>query len=51
MAHEIAHVAARHAMENQRKMQIIDYGLLAGVLLGGGVIGNVLYNAGGLMRV
>jgi Zn-dependent protease with chaperone function len=50
MAHEIAHVAARHAMENQRKMQIIDYGLLAGVLLGGGIIGNVLYNAGGLIE-
>ena len=50
MAHEIAHVAARHAMENQRKMQVIDYGLLAGVLLGGGVIGNVLYNAGGLIE-
>jgi len=50
MAHEIAHVAARHAMENQRKMQVIDYGLLAGVLLGGGIIGNVLYNAGGLIE-
>lgn len=50
MAHEIAHVAARHAMENERKMQIIDYGLLAGILLGGGVIGNVLYNAGGLIE-
>ena len=50
MAHEIAHVAARHAMENQRKMQIIDYGMLAGILLGGGVIGNVLYNAGGLIE-
>lgn len=50
MAHEIAHVAARHAMENQRKMQIIDYGMLAGILLGGGVIGNVLYNAGGLIQ-
>ena len=50
MAHEIAHVCARHAMENQRKMQVIDYGLLAGILLGGGVIGNVLYNAGGLIE-
>ena len=50
MAHEIAHVAARHAMENQRKMQILDYGMLAGILLGGGVIGNVLYNAGGLIE-
>lgn len=50
MAHEIAHVAARHAMENQRKMEILDYGILAGILLGGGVIGNVLYNAGGLIE-
>ncbi|HEX5702729.1 MAG TPA: M48 family metalloprotease [Pyrinomonadaceae bacterium] len=50
MAHEIAHVAARHAMENQAKMRAIDLGLLAGILLGGGVIGNVLYNAGGLIE-
>jgi beta-barrel assembly-enhancing protease len=50
MAHEIAHVAARHAMENERKMQIIDYGMLAGILLGGGIIGNVLYNGGGLIE-
>jgi len=50
MAHEVAHVAARHAMENERKMQIIDYGLLAGVLLGGGIIGNVLYQGGGLIE-
>src|SRR5437867_3716162 len=40
MAHETGHVAARHAMENERKMQIIDYGMLAGILLGGGIIGN-----------
>jgi hypothetical protein len=46
MAHEIAHVCARHAMENERKMQVIDYGMLAGILLGGGIIGNVLYNGG-----
>lgn len=50
MAHEIAHVAARHAMENEAKMRAIDLGLLAGILLGGGVIGNVLYNAGGLIE-
>ena len=50
MAHEIAHVAARQAMENQAKMRAIDLGLLAGILLGGGVIGNVLYNAGGLIE-
>ena len=46
MAHEIAHVAARHAMENQAKMQALDIGMLAGILLGGGIIGNVLYNGG-----
>src|SRR6266576_3358740 len=46
MAHEIAHVAARHAMENERKMQIIDYGMLAGMILGGPIVSNVLYNGG-----
>src|SRR6266700_5916480 len=50
MAHEIGHVAARHAMENERKMQVIDYGMLAGILLGGGIIGNVLYNGGGFFE-
>src|SRR3989441_11607312 len=50
MAHETGHVAARHAMENERKMQIIDYGMLAGILLGGGIIGNVLYNGGGFFE-
>src|SRR5205085_7440708 len=42
MAHEIAHVAARHAMENQRKMELMDYGMLAGILLGGPILSNVL---------
>ena len=46
MAHEIGHVCARHAMENERKMEVLDYGMLAGILLGGGIIGNVLYNGG-----
>src|SRR5213593_4510461 len=50
MAHEIGHVAARHAMENQAKMQAIDIGMLAGILLGGGIIGNVLYNGGGFFE-
>jgi hypothetical protein len=50
MAHEIAHVCARHAMENERKMQVLDYGLLAGMILGGGIIGNVLYNTGGMIE-
>src|SRR5256886_4498950 len=38
MAHETGHVAARHAMENERKMQVIDYGMLAGTFPCGGVI-------------
>ncbi len=50
MAHEIAHVAARHAMENQPRCRFSIIGILAGILLGGGVIGNVLYNAGGLIE-
>ena len=50
MAHEIGHVAARHAMENQAKMQAMDIGMLAGILLGGGIIGNVLYNGGGFFE-
>ena len=33
MAHEIAHVAARHAMENAGKGQFIGYGILAGLIL------------------
>ena len=48
MAHEIAHVAARHAMENQGKLQALNYGMLAGILFGGGIASTVLQNAGGL---
>jgi len=50
MAHEIAHVAARHAMENQRKMELMDYGMLAGILLGGPILSNVLYNGAGFFE-
>jgi len=50
MAHEIAHVAARHAMENQAKLQLMDYGMLAGILLGGPILSNVLYNGGGFFE-
>lgn len=50
MAHEIAHVTARHAMENQRKMELMDYGMLAGILLGGPIISNVLYNGAGFFE-
>src|SRR5881275_2687425 len=50
MAHEIAHVAARHAMENQRKMELMDYGMLAVILLGGPILSNVLYNGAGFFE-
>lgn len=50
MAHEIAHVAARHAMENQGKAQLINYGMLAGIIFGGGILSQVLYNGGGLLQ-
>lgn len=49
MAHEIAHVAARHAMENQGKAQALNYGMLAGIIFGGGVVSSVLQNAGGIL--
>ncbi|MBX7169999.1 MAG: M48 family metalloprotease [Pyrinomonadaceae bacterium] len=47
MAHEIAHVAARHAMENQGKGQLINWGILGGIIFGGGIASTVLQNAGG----
>ncbi len=50
MAHEIAHVAARHYMENEAKMRAMSIGMLAGILLGGPIIGNVLYNGGGFFE-
>ena len=50
MAHEIAHVAARHAMENEAKLRAMNIGMLAGILLGGPILSNVLYNAGGLIE-
>lgn len=45
MAHEIAHVAARHAMENQTKAMLAEYSLLAGSIFLGGVLGAVINNA------
>ena len=48
MAHEIAHVAARHAMENQGKASAMNYGMLAGIIFGGGIVSTVLQNAGGI---
>jgi len=49
MAHEIAHVAARHAMENQGKATAMNYGMLAGIIFGGGIISSVLQNGGGIL--
>ncbi len=49
MAHEIAHVAARHAMENQGKATAMNYGMLAGIIFGGGIISTVLQNGGGIL--
>lgn len=51
MAHEIAHVAARHAMENQGKGTALQYGMLAGIIFGGGIASAVLQNAGGFAQM
>ena len=48
MAHEIAHVAARHAVENQAKATLAEYGLLAGSIFLGGIPGMIINNAGPL---
>lgn len=50
MAHEIAHVAARHAMENAGKGQFIGYGLLAGIIFTGGIGGAILQNTAGITQ-
>jgi beta-barrel assembly-enhancing protease len=50
MAHEIGHVAARHAVENAGKSTLLGYGMLAATVLTGGVAGNVLYNTSGLIQ-
>lgn len=49
MAHEIAHVAARHAMENQGKGTLINYGALAGIIFGGPIVSTVIQNSGGIL--
>ncbi len=50
MAHEISHVIARHAVENQVKAELMQYGALAGILLGGPILSNVLYNGSGFFE-
>lgn len=50
MAHEIGHVAARHSAENYGKMQAMSVGLLAGMILTGGIGGAVIQNTAGLIQ-
>ncbi len=50
MAHEVAHVAARHAMENAGKGQLLNYGLIAGIIFSGGITSAILQNTAGLDR-
>ena len=49
MAHEIAHVAARHAMENSGKGAFMNYAALAGIIFGGPIVSTVLQNGGGIL--
>ncbi|MBD0326006.1 MAG: M48 family metalloprotease, partial [Pyrinomonadaceae bacterium] len=48
MAHEIAHVAARHAVENQTKANLLQYGAIAGSIFLGGIPGLIFQNTAGL---
>src|SRR3984893_17189026 len=48
MAHEIAHVAARHAMENQTKANLLEYLALGGSIFLGGIPGMIYQNTAGL---
>jgi predicted Zn-dependent protease len=50
MAHEISHVIARHGVENQVKGELMQYGALAGILLGGPILSNVLYSGSGFFE-
>src|SRR5258705_10670760 len=44
MAHEIAHVAARHAVENQTKATLLEYAALGGSIFLGGIPGMIYPN-------
>jgi predicted Zn-dependent protease len=48
MAHEIAHVAARHAMENQTKATLLEYAALGGSIFLGGIPGMIYQNTAGI---
>ncbi len=48
MAHEIAHVTARHAMENQAKANVAEVGMILGSIFLGGWPGVIFQNTAGL---
>ena len=48
MAHEIAHVAARHAVENQTKATLLEYLAIGGSIFLGGIPGMIYQNTAGL---
>ncbi|HKR10580.1 MAG TPA: M48 family metallopeptidase [Pyrinomonadaceae bacterium] len=48
MAHEIAHVAARHAVENQAKATLLEYAALGGSIFLGGIPGLIYQNTAGI---
>ncbi len=47
MAHEIAHVAARHALENNKKAELTQYAILIPAIIFGGGLGQLIYQGGG----
>jgi predicted Zn-dependent protease len=48
MAHEIAHVAARHAVENQTKASLMEYLAMGTSIFLGGIPGMIFQNTAGL---
>jgi len=48
MAHEIAHVAARHAVENQTKASLLEYAALGASIFLGGIPGMIYQNTAGI---
>ena len=50
MSHEIGHVAARHVVENQGKQSLLNYGMIAGIIFGGGILAPILQNGGGFIQ-
>jgi beta-barrel assembly-enhancing protease len=48
MAHEIAHVAARHAVENQAKASLLEYAAIGGSIFLGGIPGLIYQNTAGI---